>query len=307
MGSPVTSAQFRKLVEGKVQRVVRNTYDQIPSVKDKIYDVITSDRAYEDFYGITGIQDIPRFNGQLSYLSMFPGWYTKIEPKEFAGGIQFERKLLDDERYGVLTDRASLLSESVRRVQVKYEVRPFAYAATAAFDFTTSEEGVALASNSHATKSGVSTSSGFDNLGTSPITNTSIATTRLTMKMFRDDIGERFNMPDDLVLIVPQTQEEAAWTFVKTQSGYQTAASDKNFHADRYEIMALPYLDDYDTASWGMASKSLMKKYMKWIERIKPDPNTTWDFDTFMLKLSIYLRFANGVTGWRHLYWHQVT
>lgn len=306
MGSPVTSAQFRKLVEGHVQRVVRAKYDEIPSVKDKIYDVMTSDRAYEDFYSISGIQDIPRFTGQLSYLSMFPGWYTKIEPKEFAGALQFERKLLDDERYGALTDRASLLSESARRTQVKYEVRPFAYAPTAAFDFTTSEEGVALASNSHTTKSGTSTTVGFDNLGTSPISATSIATTRLAMKQFRDDISERFNMPDDLVLVVPQTQEEAAWTFVNTPSGYQTAASDKNFHSGRYEIMALPYLDDYDTASWGIASKSLMKKYMKWIDRVKPDPNTTWDFDTFMLKLSIYLRFANGVTSWRFLYWHQV-
>jgi len=285
---------------------VRAKYDEIPSVKDKIYDVMTSDRAYEDFYSISGIQDIPRFTGQLSYLSMFPGWYTKIEPKEFAGALQFERKLLDDERYGVLTDRASLLSESARRTQVKYEVRPFAYAPTAAFDFTTSEEGVALASNSHTTKSGTSTTVGFDNLGTSPISNTSIATTRLAMKQFRDDISERFNMPDDLVLVVPQTQEEAAWTFVNTPSGYQTAASDKNFHAGRYEIMALPYLDDYDTASWGMVSKSLMKKYMKWIDRVKPDPNTTWDFDTFMLKLSIYLRFANGPTSWRFIYWHQV-
>lgn len=307
MGSPVTSAQFRKLVEGHVQRVVRAKYDEIPSVKDKIYDVMTSDRAYEDFYSISGIQDIPRFTGQLSYLSMFPGWYTKIEPKEFAGALQFERKLLDDERYGVLTDRASLLSESARRTQVKYEVRPFAYAPTAAFDFTTSEEGVALASNSHTTKSGTSTTVGFDNLGTSPISATSIAATRLAMKQFRDDISERFNMPDDLVLVVPQTQEETAWSFVNTPSGYQTAASDKNFHAGRYEIMALPYLDDYDTASWGMVSKSLMKKYMKWIDRVKPDPNTTWDFDTFMLKLSIYLRFANGPTSWRFVYWNQAS
>ena len=38
---------------------------------------------------------------------------------------------------------------------------------------------------------------------------------------------------------------------------------------------------------------------MFWIDRIKPETKHTWDFDTYILKLAIYLRFGSGFTDWR--------
>ena len=307
MGSPVTSADFRRLVEGHVRNVSVQALDFLPSRKTDLFNVMDSDRPYEDFYDITGVPDIPDFGGKVSYLSISPGWYTKIEPRVFAGGIQFERTLLDDEQYGVLAKRAQSLAEAANRTMVKHEVRPFAYAFSSAFEFHTSEEGVALCSNSHTNKSGASTSTGFDNLGTSALSKTSVAAARLALRQFRSDIGERYYVGDDLCLIVPDALEEEAWEITNTKIGKDTAEGNMNFHAGRYEIITLPLLDDFDSNNWFLAGKSRMKEDLIWIDRVKPDPSQEWDLDSFILKLVIYFRIAYGWRGWRWVFGNQVS
>jgi len=307
MASPLDSAQFVRLLDNRLRQVAEAKYNDLPSMIPKFYNIMSTDSAWEEFYSVGSVPDIPEFNGKLSYLGVAPGFHTRIEPKEYAAGIQSERKLLDDKKYNVLDRRAEGLMEAAQRTMEKLGVRPFAYAFSTAYDFMESEEGVALCSSSHTTKAGTSTSSGFDNSGTSALDKTTIAATRLLMRKFRNDISERIDIGDDLALVVPDNLADTAFEIVGTPAGYDTAGQDKNMAYGRYEVIPYLRLDDYDTNNWFMVWKSQMKKDLLWLNRISPELKNTVDFETYMIKHAIYFRCAYGWLDWRWVYGHNVT
>jgi phage major head subunit gpT-like protein len=307
MGNPLTSSQFVRLLDERLRMVAEQTYNELPSMIPTVFGLIDSDSAWEEFFAVGEVPDIPEFNGKISYLSIAPGFHTKIEHKEYAGGVQAERKLLDDKKYGVLDSRAAKLMRAAGRTREKHGARAYQNAFSTAYDYMTSEEGVALCSNSHTTKSGTSTASGFDNLGTSAMNKTSIAATRLLMKKFRNDISERIDIGDNLALIVPDELEEAAWEIINTPAGFQTAGKDANFQARRYTLIPYSRLDDTDTNNWFMVDMDKMKEQIKWLNRITPETKNTIDFQTYIVQTAVYMRHSYGWIDWRFIFGHNVT
>lgn len=309
MGHPLDSANFRRLLDNRLREVAthRMQYNALKSMVPVLCKEVSSDSAWEEFYSIGGVPDIPAFNGRLATLSMFPGFHAKIEPTEYAGQLQAQRKLLDDKKYGVLEDFAQGLVDSADRVKEKALVKIFANITSTAFDFMTTEEGVSLASTAHLTKTpGVSTSTGFSNAGTSPLNKTSVAATRLLMRRFKDDIGERFEMSDNLGIIHPDSLSDAVAEIIGTQSGLNSAEGNINPQFQRHTSIPYMRLDDYSTTSWGMVDVDRMKKDLVWINRINNDLKNTVDWSTYAYMQAIYLRFGAGFLNWRWIYWHTV-
>lgn len=307
MANPLDSAAFVRLLVADLREVSENAYNELPSMISTIYRMLDSDSAWEEFYNVGDVPDIPEFNGKLIYLPRYPGYHTKIEPKEFAGGIQFERKLLDNKKYDVLRNDSAGLMRAAGRVREKYGARTFGYAFSSAFDFMESEEGVSLCSSSHTTKSGTSTSNGFDNSGTTPFSKTAVAATRVLMRKFRSDISERIEISDNLALIVPDNLADDAFELVKTPMGMDTGDSNVNMAYKRYEVIPYLRLDDYDTNNWFMVDKDKMKQDLIWIERIAPEPKTTIDFESYMTKQAVYMNVGSGFKNWRWVYGHTVS
>lgn len=309
MGTPHTSSQFAKLLEKGLTEVMSDEkkYMELKSMIDMFFNRTTSNSAFEEYYGVGATPDIPVFNGELSPISVSPGFLTRIEPKEYGAYMAWERKFIDDEQYGTMKDGAAGMVRSAYRVQEKSGVRVFANAQSSAFDFMVSEEGVALSSSSHATKSGASTATGFDNAGTSALNKTNLAATRILMQQFKNDLGERVETSGNLALVVPSALADTANEIVGTPSGYDTAASDKNVDYQRYKVIEYPRLDDYDANDWSLVDLDRMKRELLWIDRIKPETNATVDFHTLQSKASLYMRFGWGWKGWRWLYNHKVT
>lgn len=313
MGNPLVSSQFMRLLDDRLRKVYVDSFSELPSMVDKLFGVIKSDKAWEEFYGVGAVPDIPAFNGLLEYLSVAPQYYTRIEPKEFAGGIQIERKLLDDDRYDVIKSRQNGLVGSLLRVKEKYGAQAFGYAFSSALAFATSEEGVALCSSSHTTKSGASTATGFSNAGSSALSKTSIAATRILMRKFKNEAGQRIVIEPD-TLIVPDSLYDTAceaigWTDkgASSQLDPDSANGKVNTQYNRWKVIAYPRLDDYDTNNWFMVDSKQMKEYLIWIDRIAPDITTEKDFDSMMFKQAIYARFGYGFTDWRFIYGHNVS
>ena len=315
MGNPLMSSQVPRLLDDRLRKVQVDAFKELPSMIDKMYGIIKSDKAWEEFYGIGAVPDVPFFSGTLEYLGVAPDYYTRIEPKEFAGGIIIERKLLDDDRYDVIKGRQNGLVESLHRVREKYGAQGLAYAFSSAFTFMNNEEGVALCSTAHTTKAGASTASGFSNAGTTAISKTAIGAARIIMRQFRSDIGARIVVDPD-TLIVPDTQWDAACEAV----GYSSATgatSDRdpdsamygkiNTQYKRFNVIPYLRLDDYSTKSWYMVDSKRMKEFFLWIERVAPEIATIKDFETFMFKQSIYARFGYGWLNWRFIYGMQVS
>lgn len=307
MGSPLVSPEFVRLLDERLTQVEEAKYKDLPSMIPTLYNVQSSDSAWEEYFSVGALPDIPQFNGKVAYLPIAPGFHTLIEPKEYSGGIQIERKLIDDKKYAVLDRKAESLVESAHRTREKLAVRTFSNAFSTAFDFMQSEEGVSLCSDSHTTKSGTSTASGFDNAGSSALTKTSVAATRILMRNYRNDISERIDMGDNFTLVVPDALADAAHEIVGTQKSLDTADGNINVQFGRHDVIPYLRLDDTDTNNWFMVDKARMKQDLIWVNRMSDDINHTVDFDTYMMKFSLYFRAAYGWTDWRWIYGHNVS
>jgi hypothetical protein len=306
MSKLITSANHRRLFDENLREVAEDAFNDVPEMIPSLFRMLGSDRVAEEFYNSGAVPDIPEFNGSLSYLDIAPGFHTKIEPGEFAAGLQFERKLLDDKQFGVMDNASAGLGKAAKRTKEKHGVRAFANCFSSAFDFQKSEEGVALCSGSHKTKSGTSTSAGFSNAGTSAFSKTSVAATRILMRKFRNDISQRIDMSDNLALILPDELVDQADEIVGTPKGLDTADGNINPQHRRYRIIPHMRLGDFSTTNWHMVNMDMMKQSLIWVDRINPDFNVTNDFDNFAKKLSVYMRYAYGWIDWRWIYSHNV-
>src|SRR3990172_12423672 len=106
MASPLDSAQFVRLLDTRVREVSEAKFKELTSMIPMLFRMINSDSAWEEFYSVGATPDIPAFNGNLTFLGIAPGFHTRIEPKEYAGGIQIERKLMDDKKFPVFNNIA---------------------------------------------------------------------------------------------------------------------------------------------------------------------------------------------------------
>lgn len=306
--TPLTSAQFVRLLDMRLREVSEGKYNDLPGMIPRLARVFDSDSAWEEFYAVGSLPDIPEFNGRLSWLTIAPGYHLRLEFKEFAAGIPIERKFLDDKKYSVLNDMAGKLGTSAARTKEKWFVRIFAYIDSTAFDFMSQfEEDVALASSSHTTKSGTSTTNGFDNHGTTALNKANCAAVRLAMRQFRNDISERIEVGDDLSLVVPDALADQAYEIVGTPKGLYTAEGTKNMQYERHQVIPYLRLDDYDSNNWGMVWESQMKEDLMFINRISPEFKSTVDFETYQLNHAGYMRWGCGFKDWRWVYWNVVS
>jgi hypothetical protein len=317
MANLMTAAQFQRLLNVNLTKAYEDKLSAYaPAMIPALYNVLSSDRAYDEYFDVEALGDIPAFNGTLPYLSQSPGFYTKIEQKEYGAAIQFERKLLDQKQYAVMDNRAGELAISTNRTREKIAVRPFSNAFSSAFDYQSSEEGVALCSTAHLTKvPGVSTTAlgGFSNSGTTALSKTSIAAARLAMKRFRMNNGELANMTGDL-LIVPSSLYDTACeaTGYDPRSGANSeldpdSAQFKVNVARGIKVIEWTYLDDTSTSNWFMVDSAAMKKFLLWIDSLKPEFETRHDFNTKAVEASVYARWANGFTAWQWIYGNNVS
>lgn len=305
--SPLTSAKFVRLLKKDMREVSENRFKELPSIIPKYYRVIKGDNAWEEFYNVTGLPDIDEFNGKLTYIGPSPGYHVKIEPKQFAAGVETERKFIDNNKWGVLRDHARGLMDAMVRTREKYAVHVFNYAFSTAFEFMQSEENLSLCNDSHTTKAGTSTASGFDNAGTSALSKTSAAATWLAMRRFRNDISERIDMSDNFAIIVPDALGDTAEEIAGTVKSLDTADGNINPQYGRYKVERLLRLDDYSETNWFMVNWDLMKKFLIWDDRIPSEVDTIVDFETKSVKHSIYGRWGYGFLTWQWIYGHNVS
>jgi hypothetical protein len=312
MGNPLTLLQFARLADKRLDDVIEDYLSPTKSMIPKVFGTKPLDKAFWEGYSIGSVPDIPAFNGKLDFLGIAPGYYTRIEPGEFAAGIQLERKLRDDKQYEVLDDLQAGLGTALNRTREKQAVGAFTGAFSTAWSYMTNEEAVALC-GSHSTKSGASTTTGFSNTGTSAASKTTIAATRILMKKFRNDIGDFFDEGEPDAIVCPESLVDTISEALGT-SGYASSQLDPdsanhkiNTQYGRYEIIPWVRLDDNSTKNWFMVNKSMMKKFLIWIDRIKGEPSTQVDFHTFAILQSIYARFGWGWRDWRWLYGQNVS
>lgn len=300
MGSPLTDKQFVRLLDKRLDKVFYDQYTALPSVKENLFKVVKDTKAWSEYYNVGATPDPTEFNGLVEYQGRSPGYWTKITPREYAGGMIVQRRLLDTDQYDVIESMAKGLGEAANRKMNKIAHEPLWYHDSAAFTFMENEEGVALCSNSHTTKSGTSTSTGFDNLSTLPFDAVNLEAVRIQMRGFRNDISERIDVNPDTI-IHGTNLAESVWEVMNSQGKVDEITNNANFQRGRWKSIELPYLDDDDTNDWFVVDSAKMKEWLIWVDSVPLEFANTQDFDTMMRKYRSYF-----VSGWGWLDWRFV-
>jgi hypothetical protein len=311
MPNPTNQSQLQELVRKGWDKVTTEVSEELhkkESLRDKLYASVKNDSAYYEKYQLGGLGDVPRFNGALRYQSFSPGYGVRIEPGEFATAAEIERKLWMNNLYDVMKDIPREFATSSHRTKEKAAIKGYAKLNSAAFDFMSwNEEGVPIASTSHTTKTpGVSTSSGFSNLGTSAFDPTTLEAARIAMKGFRGLNGELLSVEGD-GLIGPVALEQKFFEVKATEKGLYSAEGTKNFNEGRYQYVVSRYFDDYSSKNWIMVDWALLKKAAVWIQRLEDEGGAKIDFETYRLKFSLYSYWGYGFMNWQPFYFNQVS
>ena len=284
---------LRILFEQQRAKILRTSL--IPT----LFNVQTSNDAYEEFAEIHGVRDWFEYKGRIEYVEPQKGWTVRFEHTEYVEGIMIERKLIDDNKYREINQRATMLGTSEARTREKKAASVFNNAFSSSY---TGGDGVALCGSHPYTPLNASTQS---NAGSTALSNTSIASTLALMKAYKGPLGEHMTvMPD--TLLVPPALEATAWVALNSLLLPGSQNNDANYlRAQRWNVIPWQYLSDSN--NWFMIDSELMKQSLHWFDRVPVEFSTdpTSDYN-LVLKFRGYTRYSYGFTDWRWIYGHEV-
>lgn len=272
------------------------------SMLGEIFNMGKSGKSYEKFSSASALDDWETFTGTVGYDDTFQGYDTKIEFPEFVKGIKIERKLRDDDLYGIIKQRAEELGYSLARTREKHGAQIFNEAFTtepsADSNYVTGNDGCELCASDHPFPNGSGNTQ--SNEGTTALSATAVEATRKLMVAFKGDNEEVINISPDM-LLVPIDLEETAFEIINSKGKINTSDNNVNFHNGKYKLAVWPnFLTDSN--NWFMVDQKLMKKYLLWFDRIAMEVNQDSDSDTLVAKYVGYCRYWRFWINWRFIY-----
>ncbi len=306
MPTPSISTNFGDLLDPRFQKVFNDRYDQLPDMLGQFFTMVGDSPTKADYrttqMGTLG--DVPEFTGTIPYDDSAQGYDGTITPKEYASGYQIERKLYDDDQYGVMDAKPKTLATAYQRTRQKHGAQLFNNAFSNDTTWNSYTEAVALCSDSHTTTSGASTAQGFDNLVTTALTAVGLASARVQMINFRGDRAERISVVPGKILIPPDLYE-IAFEITESAGKVDSANNNANVHKGRYDVVEWIYLTD--TNNWFLIDDTMMKDSLFWFDRVQKEFAMVEDFDTLVAKWRLYARYGHGHNDWRWVLGAQVS
>ncbi len=298
MAVPHATGAFGDLLDIRFQKIFDDNFPQLNDMLPELFNFEPNNgRIDMRFSQVSGYGDIPEFSGSVTYQGAAQGYDTILTPIEFASGVQVERRLFDTDQYSIMNQRPAGLARSAQRTRQKHGARQFNNAFSVDTKFYVNSEAVALCSDSHTTTvQTASTASGFDNLVTTALSATSVATARIQMRGFRDAAANRGDIEPNEILI-PTDLYEIAFEITSSMGKVDTAENNRNVHMGRYTIKEWNYLSD--TNNWFLMDSSLRGESLKWFDSVPVEFAQAEDLDTLVAKWRLYTVYGNGHLDWR--------
>jgi len=297
MAVPQVSAAHGDVLDRRFTRIFNDTYKRLPEMRSMLFNVSSARKgADEKFSSVGELGDLQVFDGQIDYDSTNQGYDVTATHKEYALGMQIERKLMDDDLFNVMDRQPAKLARAAQRTLETHAARLFTMAFSNDTLFYSHSEGVPLCSNSHTTTSGASTATGFDNLATAALSATAVASNRIQMRGFRGDRAERINVEPTEIWIPPDLYE-TAYEIVSSLGKVNTANNNANVHYGQYNIFEWNYMSS--ATDWFMVDGEARKDNAMWFNRIPVEFANTNEFETMVRKWRVYTRFSYAWIDWR--------
>lgn len=262
---------------------------QPDAVVGSLFRILDSNKAKETDLRVGSFGDPQEFKGQIEYHGVDPDYEIEYSHTEFADGFKVERKQADDMQYDNIFQRAEEMGTAFGRKVEKDAAAVFnnAFATVTGYDSKT------LCADDHPRSSTVSTS--VDNKAALALNAANLDTVRIQGQALVDDTGNLINWNGNLLLVPPALMKTA---HELTASPLDPASAQNA--ANPYvglQYMVWPRLTS--ATSWFLIDTQLMKRYLKWYWRVRPEFGAVEDFDTFQRKYRGYMRYSYGWSDFR--------
>lgn len=273
----------------------------LPVMRAELYNVLPSGFAFEKGTGIGGMSpdawDQYKTSGTKGRLSMSQLYTQVYTHEEYPVEVVVERKLLDDDQYGMIQSYIQRVGVSG---ETKMEIDAFSLL-NSAFSGKTWSDGKALCVTDHPVSPDAASGT-LSNKGTSPLDEAAVSDTRVKMMRQKDDKGNELGIvPDELW--VPPELEDTAIKIAKSVQESGTANNAVNPQNGRWTVKVAQRLTD--TNNWFMASSVWRRQVVKWYNRQRIEVLRT-RLTTTEVVYEVKMRYSFGVDDWRWIYGHQV-
>ena len=297
MPSPLTISGFPELLDPRNREIWDGEMELENDYIPKLYTVETPTQETERGASITPMELFGEFTGLVQYGGPSQGYTWNTTAKEYARGLQIERKLVEYDQFGVIETRVRLLARSALQSRQVLAASLLSNAFIVDPNYYNSE-GVAVCSDSHTSPlTGTSTTVGFDNNITDALSPASLKAMYILGRKFRDNAGQPSENYEFDELWCPVDLKDRAMEIFETGTGLDTAEGTINVLKGRYKV--IPWIRLTDTNNWFLCNSTLRKENVYWFDKVKPELSSMEDFDGIVAKARGYYICHYGRADWR--------
>lgn len=258
MASPLTYAEFSDILDPRFREVWDGLFEQGPNLVSMLHTKLTPTQMTERVTALTGMGLFSEFIGTLSYDGPDQGYDAYSTAKQYAKAMTIQRMLVEYEQFGVVEEMFGLLARSAFDSYNEEAIQTLVQGFVTDSGYTHTE-GVAFFSDSHTSpRSGVSTTTGFDNLTTAALSPTALKAIRIQAWRFKQDHGQPVdNFTLDTIIGPPDLTDRVS-EIVKTVDGLDKVEGNANILKGEFNYIALPRLTD--TNDYFVVNMAALKK-----------------------------------------------
>lgn len=294
----MTTGTIAKAIWPGVNKFYGDGYNQYPQAFRKIFEVLKSDKSYEEDVSLSafGQFGIKNQGSNISYDAAKQGFVTRYTHIAYALGFMATREFLEDMQYDLIFKRAKALGVSGRVTQ---ETIAFNILNRGFNSSYTGGDGKELLSTAHPNIAGGTFSNKL--AVDADFSQAALEQALIDIGGFTDDRGNKIAVREKAIIFPRQLQFEVK-RVLKSDQEAGSANNDINAvkDANLQQIMS-PYLDDPD--AWFIQTDVM--DGLKWFERRAMEFAEDNDFDTENAKYKATFRASAGWSDPRCLYGSQ--
>jgi phage major head subunit gpT-like protein len=296
--------KWPSLLDPSFRTIYSETEKQFPSVIGKVFNVQSSDKAYEKDTSVSGLGKLVQKpeGDAIVYEAPTNGYPVVYTHLTFAKGEAVTYEMYEDDQYNIIRKAPKRLALAKMRTREQFAADilnfGFTYGGGGSALFN-GGDGKALFATDHPLKSGGTQS----NYTTADLDEDSLEAGLVAMRATKDNKGELQMVSPD-TLIVPPALEKEARILLDSQQRTGTANNDINPYKGKLNLIVWDFLGaaagGSDTA-WFLVDSS--QDSLNWFNRDdRGIEGPEYDFDTKTAKWSVVARWSAGFSDWRGIY-----
>lgn len=298
VGGVITTGAHPKALWPGIKTWWGRQYDEHPQEYPDLFDIETSDKAYEEDVEISGFGVLREKDqgASLNYDTEVQGSVTRYTHVAYAGGYIVTFEELRDDLYEVVSKRRSaMLAFAGRQTEEIVAANVYNQAFNTAYPIG---DGAAMVSLSHPTLTGNQS----NRLTTSAdLSETAIEDLGIQIMQATDYRGNKIALVPQS-LIIPPAQWFDANRIINSVLQNDTANNAINVIKASGMFPKGIVVNHYLTSSTAWFIRTNAPFGMRFLWRDKPMFDTDNEFDTKNAKAAQYMRFSCGCTDWRQLF-----